>query len=335
MPDLGARRRAARGEPLRRLRQRPPLRARGLGQPGLDRGPRVHRARVVAVGDARHAVDGRRRGRRRPVAALRRRASTASPAARRCAPAAARAGDDDVHRRRRVRRVHAASHEDGLLPRPRRRVAARTPRSPSRSRSRCTASPAAACAAGQRVLVTGGGPIGALSVAAAPRPRRHRHRRERAAPEAPRARASGSARAVVAPDELVDAADRRGDIVDEPFDVALECSGQPAAMEAGARPAEAGAARSCSSARACTRPRFDPNRILLNELVDHRRVRLRRRRLRARARAARATRTSRRDAAHRARRRRRSTACSTRSRACTSGELAGQGHDRPVDREQS
>ena len=77
------------------------------------------------------------------------------------------------------------------------------------------------------------------------------------------------------------------DLVDEPFDVALECSGNGRGQEAALAQLKRG-----GHARARRRghgrgPKFDPNRILLNELVDHRRVRLRPRRLRPRARAAR------------------------------------------------
>jgi threonine dehydrogenase-like Zn-dependent dehydrogenase len=118
--------------------------------------------------------------------------------------------------------------------------------------------------AGERVLVTGGGPIGTLSIAAL---------RELGVDDivlsepAPMRRELGEqlgARSVT-PDELITPRSPN-EITDEPFDVALECSGHAAAMEqclgqlrrmgrlvlvgAGIKP-----------------PRFDPNRILLNELV--------------------------------------------------------------------
>jgi threonine dehydrogenase-like Zn-dependent dehydrogenase len=117
---------------------------------------------------------------------------------------------------------------------------------------------------GERVLVTGGGPIGTLSIAAL---------RELGVDDvvlsepAPVRRELGEqlgARSVT-PDELITPRSPN-EITDEPFDVALECSGHAAAMEqclgqlrrmgrlvlvgAGIKP-----------------PRFDPNRILLNELV--------------------------------------------------------------------
>jgi threonine dehydrogenase-like Zn-dependent dehydrogenase len=117
---------------------------------------------------------------------------------------------------------------------------------------------------GERVLVTGGGPIGTLSIAAL---------RELGVDDivlsepAPVRRELGEqlgARSIT-PDDLVTPRSPN-EIAAEPFDVALECSGHAAAMEqclgqlrrmgrlvlvgAGIKP-----------------PRFDPNRILLNELV--------------------------------------------------------------------
>ena len=96
---------------------------------------------------------------------------------------------------------------------------------PSRSRSRCTASPAGGGARpGTRWLVTGGGPIGFLSVAALQGAGRRRHRRERAARRAAARCASSSARAPSRPTSS-SAPAMPHDLVDEPFDVALECSG--------------------------------------------------------------------------------------------------------------
>jgi 2-desacetyl-2-hydroxyethyl bacteriochlorophyllide A dehydrogenase len=118
--------------------------------------------------------------------------------------------------------------------------------------------------AGQRVLVTGAGPIGTLSVAAAvargvtdivvsePHPKR-------------RALAEKLGAVTVAPDELV-APPTPGDIADEPFDVVLECSGHRAAMEAGLGQLTRGGILVLVGA-GMQAPRFDPNRILLNELV--------------------------------------------------------------------
>jgi (R,R)-butanediol dehydrogenase/meso-butanediol dehydrogenase/diacetyl reductase len=118
--------------------------------------------------------------------------------------------------------------------------------------------------AGQRLLVTGGGPIGALSVAAArargvsdivvsePHPKR-------------RALVERLGAVTVAPEELVTPASPN-DIVDVPFDVVLECSGHPAAMETGlAQLRRAGTLVLVGAG--IKRPRFDNNRILLNELT--------------------------------------------------------------------
>jgi len=118
--------------------------------------------------------------------------------------------------------------------------------------------------AGQRVLVTGAGPIGTLSVAAAvargatdivvsePHPKR-------------RALAERLGATVIDPSELV-APGMPNDIVTEPFDVALECSGNPAAMEAALGQLKAGGTLVLVGA-GMRRPKFDNNRILLNELT--------------------------------------------------------------------
>jgi (R,R)-butanediol dehydrogenase/meso-butanediol dehydrogenase/diacetyl reductase len=118
---------------------------------------------------------------------------------------------------------------------------------------------------GDRVLVTGAGPIGMLTVAAL-----HALGIEDVTVsepgEARRARAlEVGARRGCRPDEL-DAPPMPFTIVDEPFDVALECSGNPRAMESSL----------CQLRRMGTlvlvgtgmhRPKLDHNRILLNELV--------------------------------------------------------------------
>jgi threonine dehydrogenase-like Zn-dependent dehydrogenase len=118
--------------------------------------------------------------------------------------------------------------------------------------------------AGQRVLVTGAGPIGALSVAAArargvedivvsePHPRR-------------RALAERLGAAAVEPDTLVAPASP-GDVVADPFDVALECSGHAVAMEAALAQLKRGSTLVFVGA-GMKPPRLDANRILLNELV--------------------------------------------------------------------
>jgi threonine dehydrogenase-like Zn-dependent dehydrogenase len=117
---------------------------------------------------------------------------------------------------------------------------------------------------GQRVLVTGAGPIGTLSVAAArargvtdivvsePHPKR-------------RALAERLGATVVMPDELVTPASP-GDVVAEPFDVVLECSGNSRAMESGLSQLQRGGTLVLVGA-GMHRPKFDNNRILLNELV--------------------------------------------------------------------
>ncbi len=117
---------------------------------------------------------------------------------------------------------------------------------------------------GQRILVTGAGPIGALSIAAAvargitdivtsePSPGR-------------RALAEQLGATAVAPDTLVTPRSPNR-IVDEPFDVALECSGRADAMEAALGQLKRAGTLVLVGA-GIKPPRFDPNRILLNELV--------------------------------------------------------------------
>lgn len=117
---------------------------------------------------------------------------------------------------------------------------------------------------GTRWLVTGGGPIGFLSVAAlralgvddvvVSEP----HERRRALCERLGAR-------TVHPDELVAPA-MPHDVVDEPFDAALECSGAHQAMESALAQLDRGGTLVLVGA-GVRPPRFDNNRILLNELV--------------------------------------------------------------------
>jgi (R,R)-butanediol dehydrogenase/meso-butanediol dehydrogenase/diacetyl reductase len=117
---------------------------------------------------------------------------------------------------------------------------------------------------GTRWLVTGGGPIGFLSVAAlkalgvddvvVSEPKESR-----------RALCEKLGAQVVDPGDLVTPA-MPFDIVDEPFDVALECSGNGRAQESAlAQLKRAGTLVLVGAGMA--RPKFDPNRILLNELV--------------------------------------------------------------------
>jgi (R,R)-butanediol dehydrogenase/meso-butanediol dehydrogenase/diacetyl reductase len=117
---------------------------------------------------------------------------------------------------------------------------------------------------GTRWLITGGGPIGYLSVAAlraygvddvvVSEP----HERRRELCERLGAR-------TVLPDDLVVPA-MPHDLVDEPFDAVLECSGSRNAMEAGLAQLKRGGTLVLVGA-GVHRPRFDNNRILLNELV--------------------------------------------------------------------
>ena len=118
--------------------------------------------------------------------------------------------------------------------------------------------------AGRRWLITGGGPIGYLAVAAlrafgvdhivVSEP----HEKRRALCESLGAR-------TVDPSELTAPA-MPHDIVEEPFDVALECSGHKEAMEAALGQLRRAGTLVLVGA-GIRAPRFDPNRILLNELV--------------------------------------------------------------------
>lgn len=120
---------------------------------------------------------------------------------------------------------------------------------------------------GQRVLVLGAGPIGALAIAALrargvddvtcvePAP----HRQDLA-------RAVGATR-VVHPDDLdVPTIAHPGLVVDDAVDVVLECSGRRAAMEAGLGQLVRSGTLVLVGA-GIDAPRLDPNRILLNEIT--------------------------------------------------------------------
>jgi L-iditol 2-dehydrogenase len=117
---------------------------------------------------------------------------------------------------------------------------------------------------GQRILVTGCGPIGALTVAAA----RARGIADVVVSEphpARRALAERLGAVAVVPDQL-EAPRMPFELVDEPFDAVLECSGHAAAMEAGLSQLKRGGTLVLVGA-GMHHPRFDNNRILLNELV--------------------------------------------------------------------
>ena len=117
---------------------------------------------------------------------------------------------------------------------------------------------------GERVLITGGGPIGALSAAALvqtgvtdvvvsePSPVR-RHLCERLG-------------VTVVEPETLRTPPSPNVITDEPFDVALECSGHAVAMEQCLGQLDR-TGRLVLVGAGIKPPRFDPNRILLNELV--------------------------------------------------------------------
>jgi len=120
---------------------------------------------------------------------------------------------------------------------------------------------------GHRVLVLGAGPIGALSIAAL------RSMgvdevvcAEPAASRQALAAAVGATR-VVHPDDLaVPSIAEPGLVVDDAVDVVLECSGKARAMVAGLAQLLRGGTLVLVGA-GIEPPRFDPNRILLNELV--------------------------------------------------------------------
>ena len=118
---------------------------------------------------------------------------------------------------------------------------------------------------GDRVLVTGAGPIGMLSVAAcAALGIEDVTISEPAAPRRQRALEVG-AKQGCAPEDLA-VPPMPFTIVDEPYDVVLECSGNPRAMES----ALAQLRRLGTLVLVGTgirRPKIDHNRILLNELV--------------------------------------------------------------------
>ena len=120
-------------------------------------------------------------------------------------------------------------------------------------------------AAGQRVLVTGAGPLGLLVIAAL-----------RAAgiddlvvsePSPVRSERAGrvGATALVKPEELI-GPPMPFTIVDRAFDLAFECSGNPNATEAALGQLKA-AGTLVLVGTGMRRPRLDHNRILMNELI--------------------------------------------------------------------
>jgi 2-desacetyl-2-hydroxyethyl bacteriochlorophyllide A dehydrogenase len=120
---------------------------------------------------------------------------------------------------------------------------------------------------GQRVLVLGAGPIGALAIAAL----RTMGVDDVACAEPNEARRALAVRVgatrVLHPGALeVPSIAEPGRVVEGAVDVVLECSGKPVAMEAGLAQLVRGGTLVLVGA-GLEPPRFDPNRILLNELV--------------------------------------------------------------------
>lgn len=115
-----------------------------------------------------------------------------------------------------------------------------------------------------RVLVTGGGPIGTLTVAALV----HQGVAEVVMSEpSPVRRALGAelGATTVAPEELV-VPTSPSTIVENPFDVAIECSGHASAMEQALAQLKRAATLVFVGA-GMRRPKIDSNRVLLNELT--------------------------------------------------------------------
>lgn len=120
---------------------------------------------------------------------------------------------------------------------------------------------------GQRVLVLGAGPIGALSIAALRAMGVDDVTCAEPAPARQALAAAVGATAVVEPSELVvPSIAEPGLVVEGAVDAVLECSGKRAAMEAGLAQLRRGGTLVLVGA-GIEAPRFDPNRILLNELV--------------------------------------------------------------------
>jgi len=116
-----------------------------------------------------------------------------------------------------------------------------------------------------RVIVFGAGPIGALTTAALlARGQEHVTVVEPGAARQELARNIGAHR-VVTPDQLPQPGWHPGHLIDEPYDRALECSGHRAAMEQ-ALTQLGRMGRLVFVGAGIDGPRFDANRIMLNEL---------------------------------------------------------------------
>jgi (R,R)-butanediol dehydrogenase / meso-butanediol dehydrogenase / diacetyl reductase len=119
--------------------------------------------------------------------------------------------------------------------------------------------------AGERVLVTGAGPIGLLTVAvlaargvtditvSEPNPKRRRLAEK------------VGASTTITPEEL-EVPTMTMDLVAEPYHYAFECSGRAEAMEAGLGNLDRGG-KLVLSGTGMRRPRFDPNRLIVHELT--------------------------------------------------------------------
>ncbi|MDP1794792.1 MAG: alcohol dehydrogenase catalytic domain-containing protein [Acidimicrobiales bacterium] len=120
---------------------------------------------------------------------------------------------------------------------------------------------------GQSVLVMGAGPIGALTIAALRAMGVNDVRCSEPTPVRRELAAAVGATRVVSPDDLiVPSIAEPGLVVNDAVDVVLECSGNGKAMEAGlAQLKRAGILVLVGAGMAA--PKFDPNRILLNEVT--------------------------------------------------------------------
>ncbi len=120
---------------------------------------------------------------------------------------------------------------------------------------------------GQRVLVLGAGPIGALSIAALRAMGVDDVGCAEPSPGRQALATAVGATSVLHPDDLViPSIAEPGLIVDGAVDLVLECSGKARAMEAGLAQLVRGGTLVLVGA-GIDPPRFDPNRILLNELI--------------------------------------------------------------------
>jgi threonine dehydrogenase-like Zn-dependent dehydrogenase len=118
---------------------------------------------------------------------------------------------------------------------------------------------------GQRVLVTGAGPIGLLVVAALRARGVDGIRASEPAPARRERAGRVGANRLLVPEEI-STPPMPFHVVDDPVDVAFECSGNPAAMESALGQLRPGGTLVLVGA-GLRRPRFDSNRILMNELV--------------------------------------------------------------------